>query len=715
MGAMHAEHTAPMVCGAECGVHDSVEPRNQRIVVNGFGFHPYDMQQCVGRSFSTEREARRTMATPASCKLCGGSFPSKNALFKHLRDENVATGGECGSWCVKHGGVTEAARKIAAGELEEPTFSPPPPSRPREAKALKKKASTRGTRSSGQTTPGEDGESPGEDVSATSGVFVPECPGLPNELWVGGIPATHASRRRVSQILYCAIPGNVGIAVPAVRHVVRRGWRESARKHGGGSRAGDGDRENVVADVGDGDGDGDAKKPKGAWLGYAFVAFRDAEEAAQAMLHVDGKVVRETTSDGDPVTITLSARPATIKGHRRRSRSRTDAGGKDGGEEKTRDDDADDDADERQSRTSVPLAPGADPSRFAIARAWPRSVLARRAETLGYHTVEAYLAAEKAASDAKERESPPSTKAEKKPLPSPTYTRVRGAPIPPRLLENLRFALENTRWPAASHRRGVEAQKYLLVSSTPRAMREAEATRETKTRKTQKSQTTTEDPKNPCRHEASDPYGALKRAAYRVLVWADPTFEYDRLAVTKNFTGSPHVDKEDVTFQYALSLGDFAESGGGELVVESESGDERWVVETRNRVARVDGRFAHWVRGYDTAPRVSVSGDGVRGDESGTNTRYSVIFYANKPSAATARLHPPADAGFVPAGTRGDGDGDARERGKRAGACPGAVGGTGGSPPGISVALVKCFAAILGIGMALRSRRRTSAGREGSA
>ena len=40
MGAMHAEHTAPMVCGAECGVHDSVEPRNQRIVVNGFGFHP---------------------------------------------------------------------------------------------------------------------------------------------------------------------------------------------------------------------------------------------------------------------------------------------------------------------------------------------------------------------------------------------------------------------------------------------------------------------------------------------------------------------------------------------------------------------------------------------------------------------------------------------------------------------------------------------------
>ena len=235
-------------------------------------------------------------------------------------------------------------------------------------------------------------------------------------------------------------------------------------------------------------------------------------------------------------------------------------------------------------------------------------------------------------------------------------------------------------------------------------MREAEAITRKRETKTEKKTQTTEVSKN-------DPYGALKRAADGVLVWADPAFEYDRLAVTKNFTGSPHVDKEDVTFQYALSLGDFGESGGGELVVESESGDERWVVETRNRVARVDGRFAHWVRGYDTAPR----GDGVRGDEPGTNgnPRYSVIFYANKPSAATARLDPPADSGFVPAGTRGDGD--ARERGKRAGASPGAVGGTGGSPPGISVALVKCFAAILGIGMALRSRRRTSAGRGGSA
>ena len=629
------------------------------------------------------------MATPASCPLCGGSFPSKNAMFKHLRDENVETAGLCGSWCVKHGGVAEAARKIAAGELEEPTFSPPPPAPPRKAKASKKKASARGADPSGQNTR-RGGESPGEDVSPAERVFVPEVPGLPHELWVGGIPASHASTRKVSQILYCAIPGNVGIAVPVVRHVVRRGWRESVRKGTGASRdgentAGDGD----PGDPGDpGDaraGDAAKKKPKGAWLGYAFVAFRDAEEAAQAMLHVDGKVVRETTDDGESVTITLSARPATVKGMWRR-KLRADIDEKKARREKQSDDDDD-------VRLDVRMAPGADPSRFAIARAWPRSVLSRRAETLGYHTVEAYLAAEKAASledDDLGDETTSDKKKHARKLPSPTYSRVRGAPIPPRLLDDLRAALETTRWPIASHRRGVDAQKYLLVSSTPSAAAKAALARE-RAEKGNRDPTTLESPPGPAR----DPYGALKLAAFRVLQWADPRFEYDRLAVTKNFTGSPHVDKDDVTFQYALSLGDFGDVGG-ELVVESEDGLRRWEVDTRDRVARVDGRFAHWVRGYDPG-------------ESGA--RYSVIFYANKPSAATARMRPPVDEGFVPAGTT-SGNGDARGGGKRAGASPGAVGGTGGASPRRATTLVKCFAAGLGIGMALRARRRTSARRE---
>lgn len=37
-------------------------------------------------------------------------------------------------------------------------------------------------------------------------------------------------------------------------------------------------------------------------------------------------------------------------------------------------------------------------------------------------------------------------------------------------------------------------------------------------------------------------------------------------AVTKNFRGSPHIDQNDFSVQYALSVGDFDE--GGELCVE---------------------------------------------------------------------------------------------------------------------------------------------------
>ena len=281
----------------------------------------------------------------------------------------------------------------------------------------------------------------------------------------GGIPATHASRRRVSQILYCAIPGNVGIAVPAVRHVVRRGWRESARKHGGGS-AGTGRTSSRTSGTLQTPG---TEKPKGAWLGYAFVAFRDAEEAAQAMLHVDGKVVRETTSDGDPVTITLSARPATIKGHRRRSRSRADAAA-DGGEEKTRDD-ADDDGRRRRRRRPNVGPAGArrgpvtlrDRARVAAVRARATRGDARVPHGGGVP------GCRKAASDAKTKQKPfTTTESSKAASVADVYARSR-APIPPRLLENLRFALENTRWPAASHRRGVEAQKYpRSCLSTPR-------------------------------------------------------------------------------------------------------------------------------------------------------------------------------------------------------------------------------------------------------
>jgi len=83
-------------------------------------------------------------------------------------------------------------------------------------------------------------------------------------------------------------------------------------------------------------------------------------------------------------------------------------------------------------------------------------------------------------------------------------------------------------------------------------------------------------------------------------------FQFSAIAVSRNFRGSPHVDKNDKSVQYALSLGDFA-AGGGELCVEESAFVVR-AFETRGRLVCIDGRFPHWVSGY-------------------VGERYSIIFY----------------------------------------------------------------------------------------
>ena len=96
--------------------------------------------------------------------------------------------------------------------------------------------------------------------------------------------------------------------------------------------------------------------------------------------------------------------------------------------------------------------------------------------------------------------------------------------------------------------------------------------------------------------------------AAQVIAAADPEYAeaYSAIAVSKGFVGSPHIDTYDVGPQYALSLGDFT---GGALMVESGP-CEVCAVDTHGRLAKVDGRFPHWV-----APH--------------TGERYSIIYYVS--------------------------------------------------------------------------------------
>ena len=86
----------------------------------------------------------------------------------------------------------------------------------------------------------------------------------------------------------------------------------------------------------------------------------------------------------------------------------------------------------------------------------------------------------------------------------------------------------------------------------------------------------------------------LWEAVRRVVRAEDPSYEYSSVQVNRNFRGSPHRDRHDKSYQYALSLGSF--EGGGRLL--AETGDPGVIVayDTRGRLTRLDGRRVHWVQ-----------------------------------------------------------------------------------------------------------------------
>jgi hypothetical protein len=72
--------------------------------------------------------------------------------------------------------------------------------------------------------------------------------------------------------------------------------------------------------------------------------------------------------------------------------------------------------------------------------------------------------------------------------------------------------------------------------------------------------------------------------------------QFTALAVTNGFRGSPHIDKQNTGPFDRLAMGDFPDGQGG-IVVEVDPFCVG-VMNTKGRLAKVDGRYPHWVMPY---------------------------------------------------------------------------------------------------------------------
>ena len=106
----------------------------------------------------------------------------------------------------------------------------------------------------------------------------------------------------------------------------------------------------------------------------------------------------------------------------------------------------------------------------------------------------------------------------------------------------------------------------------------------------------------------------LWELATRAMNLVDVEFAetFTALAVTHNFVGSPHIDKQNIGPFYGMSLGNFQDGEGGICV---EYDPLRIVqVNTKGRMGKVDGRFPHWVAPYNLSQDKGID-------------RYSLVYY----------------------------------------------------------------------------------------
>jgi hypothetical protein len=91
----------------------------------------------------------------------------------------------------------------------------------------------------------------------------------------------------------------------------------------------------------------------------------------------------------------------------------------------------------------------------------------------------------------------------------------------------------------------------------------------------------------------------LWNLAFEAINSVDEVFasQYTAVAITHNFSGSPHIDKQNTGPFYGFAVGDFEDSTGSIMVECSARVIAK--VNTKNRMGKVDGRYPHWVGPYD--------------------------------------------------------------------------------------------------------------------
>jgi hypothetical protein len=510
------------------------------------------------------------------CSMCGRLFRSRNAVFKHLRNEKS----ECGASIV-----------IMTGQ---PLALLPPSCNGKNATSRLSSTGTNAYEQQPVTQTPTFGASRRQRHSTKTGGTARHA-NADASLWIGDLPLPWTRRakkyKRLRALLFAYSPPGVH-PQPWIKHVVRKAYHGKA----------------VLATT----TTQNQEQQLPVYLGYAIVVYRDALEAETVRAALHGK--RISPSDVFPAEESPSGNKCADRGTaavyetavsfvltvRPVKRGDTVAAKLPDDWQRLQQDKLHDDGEEHERNggahemngSVIMPPPGLDPPLADQLRPLAAHELCRRIEQLRNRAVETNM--NDNCVHFGNEESPSNipkhirTDAELVELAVAAYhavgprrqVRHHGRPVPSDLSERLLKLLQALRWPARNQREGLSAERYLVLATTYSSSEIA---------------------------AKKDPfYSELRTACAELMQFTDPDYYYSAIAVTKNFIASPHTDDRDQSFQYAIALGTFTE--GGELCVEGidDQDDFVCVVVTHNKIAKVEGRHVHWVRTWKGGDRYSL-------------------------------------------------------------------------------------------------------------